>query len=201
MRGAGGVVAGLSARPDRPVGCGRADGRGGARPLRLVCGRRSGGRPTSSSRRCCPTTSTHWRIASRRLQQWSDGFLTAFEEAAGEVEGDAADALEDIVRIADVGGDLEDDDDNEFDFFSVVEHLKVAVLLIHDATHASDAEEARSRTTMSLSEYQRRRAAADETDGARFDRGVAGVARPDPQSRYRTPLSPEQRLLLPVRLR
>ncbi len=75
------------------------------------------------------------------LAQWSEGFLTAFESAAGEVEGDAADALEDIGRIADVGGDLEDDDDNEFDFFSVVEHLKVAVLLIHDATHASDEEE------------------------------------------------------------
>ena len=59
------------------------------------------------------------------------------KSAAGEVEGDAADALEDIGRIADVGGDLEDDDDNEFDFFSVVEHLKVAVLLIHDATQTS----------------------------------------------------------------
>jgi uncharacterized protein YgfB (UPF0149 family) len=75
------------------------------------------------------------------LGQWSEGFLTAFESAAGEVEGEAVDALEDIGRIADVGGDLEDDDDNEFDFVSVVEHLKVAVLLIHDAAQSSDEEE------------------------------------------------------------
>ncbi len=73
------------------------------------------------------------------LAQWSEGFLSAFESAAGEAEGDAVDALEDIGRIADVGGDLDDDDDNEFDFVSVVEHLKVAVLLIHDA--AGDPEE------------------------------------------------------------
>jgi len=72
------------------------------------------------------------------VAQWSDGFLTGFEEASGELEGDAVDALEDIARIADVGGELEDDDDSEFDFFSVVEHLKVAVLLIHDTTHAEE---------------------------------------------------------------
>ena len=75
------------------------------------------------------------------LAQWSEGFLTAFESAAGEAEGDAVDALEDIGRIADVGGDLEDDDDNEFDYFSVVEHLKVAVLLIHDAAQTRRGEE------------------------------------------------------------
>jgi uncharacterized protein YgfB (UPF0149 family) len=74
------------------------------------------------------------------LGQWSEGFLTAFESAAGEVEGDAVDALEDIGRIADVGGDLDDDDDNEFDFVSVVEHLKIAVLLIHDAAQTPEEE-------------------------------------------------------------
>jgi uncharacterized protein len=74
------------------------------------------------------------------LAQWSESFLTAFESAGGEVEGDAVDALEDIERIADVGGDLEDDDENEFDFFSVVEHLKVAVLLIHDSAQTPEEE-------------------------------------------------------------
>ena len=72
------------------------------------------------------------------LAQWSEGFLTAFESAGGEVDGDAVDALEDIGRIADVGADLEDDEDDEFDFFSVVEHLKVAVLLIHDAAQPQE---------------------------------------------------------------
>ena len=72
------------------------------------------------------------------LAKWSEGFLSAFEHAAGELDGEPVDALEDIGRIAEMGGDLEDDDDNEFDFFSVVEHLKVAVLLIHDATQGQE---------------------------------------------------------------
>ncbi len=71
------------------------------------------------------------------LAEWAGGFLSGFEEAAGELDEDAADALEDVGRIADVGGDLDDD---EFDFFSVAEHLKVAVLLIHDTTHAEEEE-------------------------------------------------------------
>ncbi len=71
------------------------------------------------------------------LAEWCDGFLTAFEEIGGELDEEAADALEDIERIADVGGD---DEDDEFDFFSVAEHLKVAVLLIHDTTHAQEEE-------------------------------------------------------------
>ncbi len=71
------------------------------------------------------------------LSQWCDGFLTAFEESGGELDDDAADALEDIERIAEVDGD---DDEDEFDFFSVAEHLKVAVLLIHDSAHARDEE-------------------------------------------------------------
>ncbi len=71
------------------------------------------------------------------LSEWCDGFLTAFEESGGELDDDAADALEDIERIAEVDGD---DDEDEFDFFSVAEHLKVAVLLIHDSAHAREEE-------------------------------------------------------------
>ena len=68
------------------------------------------------------------------LAEWCDGFLNAFEESGGELDDEAADALEDIERIAEVDGD---DEDDEFDLFNVVEHLKVAVLLIHDTTHAA----------------------------------------------------------------
>jgi len=71
------------------------------------------------------------------LAEWSAGFLNGFDEAGGDLDEDAADALEDIGRIADVGGDVDDD---EFDYFDVAEHLKVAVLLIHDATHAEEEE-------------------------------------------------------------
>ncbi len=63
------------------------------------------------------------------LAEWSAGFVNGFDEAGGDLDDDASDALEDIARIADVGGDIEDD---EFDYFNVAEHLKVAVLLIHD---------------------------------------------------------------------
>ncbi len=66
------------------------------------------------------------------LAEWGAGFLNGFDEAGGDLDEDASDALEDIGRIADVGGDVEDD---EFDYFNVAEHLKVAVLLIHDAVH------------------------------------------------------------------
>ena len=69
------------------------------------------------------------------LAQWSAGFVAGFEEVGGELDEEAADALEDIERIADVGADVDDD---EFDYFSVAEHLKVAVLTIHDATRETD---------------------------------------------------------------
>ena len=71
------------------------------------------------------------------LARWSAGFVAGFEEVGGELDDEAADALEDIERIADVGAEFDDD---EFDYFSVAEHLKVAVLTIHDATRESDPE-------------------------------------------------------------
>jgi uncharacterized protein YgfB (UPF0149 family) len=70
------------------------------------------------------------------LAQWSAGFVAGFEEVGGDLDEEAADALEDIARIADVGADVDDD---EFDYFSVAEHLKVAVLTVHDATRDGDA--------------------------------------------------------------
>ena len=72
------------------------------------------------------------------LAQWSAGFVAGFEEAGGDLDEAAADALEDIERIADVGAEFDDD---EFDYFSVAEHLKVAVLTIHDATRESDDDD------------------------------------------------------------
>ena len=72
------------------------------------------------------------------LAEWAAGFLNGFDEAGGDLDEDASDALEDIGRIADVGGDVEDD---EFDYFSVAEHLKVAVLLIHDTLNESMHDE------------------------------------------------------------
>lgn len=69
------------------------------------------------------------------LAQWSAGFVAGFEEVGGDLDEEAADAFEDIERISEVATD---DDDDEFDFFNVAEHLKVAVLTIHDATHPAD---------------------------------------------------------------
>ena len=71
------------------------------------------------------------------LAEWAAGFLDGFDEAGGDLDEDASDALEDINRIADVGGEVDDD---EFDYFSVAEHLKVAVLLIHETVYAEEEE-------------------------------------------------------------
>jgi uncharacterized protein len=78
-----------------------------------------------------------------RLAQWAGGFVEAFEEASGELDGEALDAFDDIRRIADLdtgGAAVADDDDAEAEYVDVCEHLKVAVLLIR-ASVAGDEEE------------------------------------------------------------
>jgi uncharacterized protein len=77
------------------------------------------------------------------LAQWAGGFVAAFEEVSGELDGDALDAFDDIGRIADVdagGADASADADAEAEYVDVCEHLKVAVLLIR-ASVAGDDEE------------------------------------------------------------
>jgi len=74
------------------------------------------------------------------LAEWAGGFVRGFEEGSGEVEGEALEAFDDIVSISELNADEVDDDDAEFDYFSVVEHLKVAVLMVHDTVNSLDED-------------------------------------------------------------
>lgn len=74
------------------------------------------------------------------LAQWAGGFVLGFEEAAGELDGEALEAFDDIVRIADLDADEVDETDAEFDYVEVTEHLKVAVLMVHDTVNTIDEE-------------------------------------------------------------
>jgi uncharacterized protein YgfB (UPF0149 family) len=74
------------------------------------------------------------------LAEWAGGFVLGFEEVSGELEGEALEAFDDIVRIADLDADEVDETDAEFDYVDVTEHLKVAVLMVHDTVNSLDEE-------------------------------------------------------------
>jgi len=74
------------------------------------------------------------------LAQWGGGFVLGFEEVSGELDGEALEAFGDIVSIADLNADEVDDTDAEFDYVSVAEHLRVAVLMVHDTVNSLDEE-------------------------------------------------------------
>lgn len=76
------------------------------------------------------------------LAQWAGGFALGFEEVSGELDGEALEAFDDVVRIAELNADEIDDDGDEAesDYVNVTEHLKVAVLLIHDTVNSIDEE-------------------------------------------------------------
>ncbi len=74
----------------------------------------------------------------RSLADWAGSFVEGFEEAAGELDDEALEAFEDIRQIADVDGEGMDEVEAEFDYLSVAEHLKAAVLMVHAITHRID---------------------------------------------------------------
>ena len=75
-----------------------------------------------------------------RLAEWAGAFVDGFEQAAGELDGDAIEAFDDILRISELDRDATYDDEAEFDYVSVCEHLKVAVLMVRDAVTGPDEE-------------------------------------------------------------
>jgi hypothetical protein len=75
-----------------------------------------------------------------RLAEWAGGFVLGFEEVSGELEGEALEAFDDIVRIAELDAEEVDETDAEFDYVDVTEHLKVAVLMVHDTVNSIDEE-------------------------------------------------------------
>ena len=74
----------------------------------------------------------------RSLADWAGSFIEGFEEASGELDDEALEAYEDIRAIADVDAEGMDELEAEFDYLSVAEHLKAAVLMVHAVTHPVD---------------------------------------------------------------
>ena len=66
------------------------------------------------------------------LAEWCGGFLLGygFGAQAGELNETAQEILDDIVGISQVDSDVEPDSHAEFELFDVVEHLRMAVLLL-----------------------------------------------------------------------
>jgi uncharacterized protein YgfB (UPF0149 family) len=77
----------------------------------------------------------------RNLAGWAGSFIDGFEEASGELDDEALEAFEDIRQIADLDGEGVDEE-AEFDYLSVCEHLKAAVLMVHAVTHRIDEDDA-----------------------------------------------------------
>jgi uncharacterized protein YgfB (UPF0149 family) len=75
------------------------------------------------------------------LAQWCGGFLLGFGVAAtaDELTPTEREVLDDIVQISQVDSDSDSDPHAEFELFDVVEHLRMAVLLLHSDEHTSGA--------------------------------------------------------------
>ena len=75
------------------------------------------------------------------LATWCGGFLLGFGVAAraDELTGTEREILDDIVRISQVDSDSDPDPHADFELFDVVEHLRMAVLLLHSDEHTTGA--------------------------------------------------------------
>jgi uncharacterized protein YgfB (UPF0149 family) len=75
------------------------------------------------------------------LVQWAAGFVAGFEDVGGELEEDVLEAFDDIVAIAELDTESDDEGDaTQLDMETVNEHLKVAVLTIRAAVLAVNEE-------------------------------------------------------------
>jgi uncharacterized protein YgfB (UPF0149 family) len=74
------------------------------------------------------------------LAEWCGAFVGAFRSADAILDDEAEEALADLDAIAelDAEGEADEDDEVELDFAAVVEHVRVAVLLLHASTRADD---------------------------------------------------------------
>jgi uncharacterized protein YgfB (UPF0149 family) len=74
------------------------------------------------------------RVAA--LADWCGAFVSAFAESQPVLEPEGREALEDLEAIAGVAYEEDDEDAAEIDFAAVLEHVRVAVLLLHDEIRA-----------------------------------------------------------------
>ena len=76
------------------------------------------------------------------LVQWCEAFVDAFRSADAILDDEAEEALADLDAIAELdASETDDDDEIEMDFTAVVEHVKVAVLLLRSGTLADDSDD------------------------------------------------------------
>jgi uncharacterized protein YgfB (UPF0149 family) len=75
------------------------------------------------------------------LAEWCAAFVDAFRSSDAILEDDAEEALADLEAIADLDAEeAEADDEAELDFVAVVEHVRVAVLLLRTAVRSDSGE-------------------------------------------------------------
>lgn len=76
------------------------------------------------------------------LAEWCGGFLLGFgvAEQAAELSETAREIIDDIVRISQVDPESDPDPHAEFELFDVVEHLRMAVLLLLSEEPSPGAE-------------------------------------------------------------
>lgn len=69
---------------------------------------------------------------AQQLAQWSSGFLVGLGLANSQTQDkDALEAIRDIANFARFSDALTDDEDDQNDFYTVFEHIKVATLLVY----------------------------------------------------------------------
>lgn len=66
------------------------------------------------------------------LAEWCGAFVSAFAEFEPALEPEGREALEDLEAIANVEYEEDDDEAAEIDLAAVLEHVRVAVMLLHD---------------------------------------------------------------------
>jgi len=75
------------------------------------------------------------------IAEWCEAFVDAFRSADAILDDEGEEALADLDAIAELDTDESDEDDEvEVDFAAVVEHVRVAVLLLRASTRA-DADD------------------------------------------------------------
>lgn len=69
------------------------------------------------------------------LLEWCEGFLSALADNQqfkdGSLSDELKEAIQDLEQIADIGEALEDDEQNEQDFFAVSEYVRMTAMMLY----------------------------------------------------------------------
>jgi hypothetical protein len=67
------------------------------------------------------------------IARWCGAFVGGFERADAVLEEEAEEALADVAAIAELDVEPGEDEESEMDLASLVEHVRIAVLMLRDA--------------------------------------------------------------------